>query len=107
MMTFRDALLARTGGEGQPSLKAVAEGADVSYEQLKKVRQGKSGSTNADDAVRVAHFLGLTLDEFLDDNLAEDRAAIASIYSQLSDDERQLLRDAARGRASRDRAASE
>lgn len=107
MMTFREALLARTGGPDQPSLRAVAEGAGVSYEQLKKVRQGKSGSTNADDAVRVAHFLGLTLDEFLNDRLAEDRAEIARLYSQLSEDERQLLRDAAHGRASRDRPPSE
>lgn len=104
-MTFRDALLARVGGPGQPSLKAVAEGANVSYEQLKKVKQGKSGSTNADDAVRVAHFLGLTFEEFLDDNLASDRAQIAILYSALSDVERQLLRDAARGRSSRDPSA--
>lgn len=107
MKTFREALLERCGGLDQPSLKAVAEGAKVSYEQLKKVKQGKSGSTNADDAVRVAHFFGLTMDEFLGDTLAQDRVEIARLYRELSDDERQLLLDAARGRASRPPAASE
>ena len=101
MLTFRDALLARCGGPGQPSLKNVADTAGVSYEQLKKVKQGKSGSTNADDAVKVAHALGLTLDEFLDDDLASDRAEIASLYSQLTPEERAILLDAAKGRASR------
>lgn len=103
---FREALLERAGGAGKPSLKAVAEETGVSYEQLKKVRQGKSLSTNAEDAIKVAAFFGMTLNEFLDDHLAEDRAAVVQTYNALSPEERQLLRDAARGRSDRGREAS-
>ncbi|OJH45168.1 helix-turn-helix transcriptional regulator [Paracoccus sp. SM22M-07] len=99
--TFREALNERTG-PGKASLKEVADKAGVSYEQLKKVRQGKSGSTNVEDALRVAAFFGLTLNEFLADDLAEDRAEIVQTYNALSEEERQILRDAARGRADRD-----
>lgn len=103
---FREALLERAGGTGKPSLKTVAEEAGVSYEQLKKVRQGKSQSTNAEDAIKVAAFFGMTLNEFLEDHLAEDRAAVVATYTALSPEERQLLRDAARGRSDRGREAS-
>lgn len=106
MKTFRDALLERAGGAGKPSLRAVADETGVSYEQLKKVRQGKSQSTNAEDALKIASFFGMTLNEFLDDQMAEDRAAVVETYNSLSPEERQLLRDAANGRAGRSRGAS-
>lgn len=101
-MTFRDALLSRAGSPGQPTLKKVAEGAKVSYEQLKKLKQGKSQSTNADDAVKIAAWFGMTLNEFIDDHLAEDRAVVADLYSQLEPEEIQILLDAAHGRSGRD-----
>lgn len=90
---FRDALLEAVKAR-KTSLKAVSEGAGVSYEQLKKVSQRPSASTNVDDAVKVANFFGLTLDEFLEDALATDRAAVVHLYTQLSDRERRLLRAA-------------
>ncbi|WP_118138591.1 hypothetical protein [Oceanicella sp. SM1341] len=103
-MTFRDALISRIDAPGGPSLRAVAEGAKVSYEQLKKIKQGKSGTTNVEDAVAVAAYFGLTVNEFLDSNLAADRADVARLYSQLRPEERAILLDAARGRASRGQA---
>lgn len=106
-MSFREALLARIDGPGKPSLKSVAEAAHVSYEQLKKVRQGKSQSTNAEDAIKIAAHFGLTLNEFLQDDLAEDRAIVVATYKSLSEAERQLLRDAAAGRSSRDQSATD
>jgi hypothetical protein len=69
----------------------------VSYEQLKKLRQGKSQSTNVDDAVRIAHVFGLTLDEFLGDTTVADRQELASLWRKLSEAERELLRAAAAG----------
>lgn len=95
--TFLDALLNALAQRGV-SLKAVAEGAGVSYEQLKKVRQRPDASTNVDDALKVANHFGLTLDEFLGDELASDRAAAVSLYSQLTENERRILRAAARDR---------
>lgn len=59
------------------SLRSLAERADVSYEQLKKVKQGKSQTTNVDDAQRVAQALGLTLDQFLNGNFSQNHPTIA------------------------------
>ncbi len=98
VMTFREALLKHTGTPGKPSLKAVSEKAGVSYEQMKKVRQGATQSTNVDDAIKLAAAMGMTLNEFVDDHLAEDRAIVVSLYNKLTEEERQILRDAARGR---------
>jgi len=99
--TFRDALLERVAisrsETGKPSLRAVATGAGVSYEQLKKLKQRDDGSTNVDDAVKVANFFGLTLDEFLGDPTATVRAEIDALYSSLSAEERSYLRGIADG----------
>lgn len=63
-ITFSEAL-AGALQSSKTSLRKIAEKADVSYEQLKKVKQGKSSSTNVDDAQKVARAFGLTLDQFL------------------------------------------
>ena len=89
------------------SIRRVAALSGVSEEQLKKVNQGKSLTTNVDDAVRVANAFGLTLDEFLDDTTAIDRMRVVDLYSQLSEAERAILRDAARGRSDQGQKASE
>ena len=94
--TFRSALLAHVEASGL-SLKEVADRSRVSYEQLKKVRQRDTASTNVDDARRVANVFGLTLDEFLDDRTIEDRIELVQLYNQLSPQERRLLQAAAAG----------
>ena len=91
---------------GRP-VSAVAAGAGVSYEQLKKVMQREGASTNVDDARRVAAYFGLTLDEFFDDNLAEDRLQAAMLWLELTEPEREIVRDAARGRAAQGQKASQ
>lgn len=93
---FRDALLdaiQRTG----ISLQRVADVSGVSYEQLKKLKQGKSQSTNVDDAVKVAHVFGLSLDEFLGDTTPQDRREIVDLWLKLSEAERDLLKAASVG----------
>ena len=74
-LTFSEAL-ATALQTTKTSLRQIAERADVSYEQLKKVKQGKSQSTNVDDAQRVATALGLTLDQFLNGDF-EERPTVA------------------------------
>jgi len=96
--TFREALLEAVAST-HTSLQKVADGSGVSYEQLKKVGQRPDASTNVDDAKRVANFFGVTLDEFLGDDTASDRAAIVATYFQLSEQERLLLRATGRGLA--------
>jgi len=96
--SFRDAFLdglSRTGW----TLKKVAEVAGVSEEQLKKVKQGKSRSTNVDDALKVANAFGVTLDEFLADDTAALRAEVAELWMKLTQAERDILLAAARGQA--------
>jgi hypothetical protein len=94
--TFRQALIEWLDSTNIP-LAVIAKRAEVSYEQLKKVTARETASTNFDDAVKVAHAFGVTVDEFLEDDLASDRAAIAKLYTQLSPSERRLLRAAAKG----------
>lgn len=101
--TFREALLSAIAETGA-SIAEVARGAGVSYEQLKKVGQRETASTNIDDAVRVANFFGFTIDEFLQDDLASDRIAGARLWFELTEAEREILRAAARGRAALPRA---
>jgi len=80
----------------------------VSYEQLKKVRQGKSASTNVDDAIKVARFLGKTLDQFLGDPSFQQDAEIIALWQRLRPEERQFLRNAAKAQiAARDRSQQE
>lgn len=74
-MNFSDALKMALEAKGVP-LKRLANQAGVSYEQMKKVKQGKSGSTNVDDAAKIAAALGLTLDSFLAGDY-QDRPSIA------------------------------
>lgn len=75
-MTFSDALSMGLEVTGT-SLRSLSERAGVSYEQLKKVKQGKSLTTNVDDAQLVAQGFGLTLDQFLNGQFEERRATIA------------------------------
>lgn len=101
-LLFRDALLRALKDTGE-SLRSVAEATGVSYEQLKKLKQNKSRSTNVDDAVLIANHFGQSLDEFIDDQTQVVRSEIVSVYNALEPAERRFLLDAARGIRGRDR----
>ncbi|MHA7870643.1 MAG: S24 family peptidase [Salipiger thiooxidans] len=61
--SFKDALefaLKKTGR----SLREVTRAAGVSYEQYKGFMQGKSRSTNVDDAFKVAQAFGVSVEDF-------------------------------------------
>ena len=96
MITFREALILKLKATGK-SLKSVAEGAKVSYEQLKKVRQGESKSTNVDDAVKVAAYFGMTLNDFMLGEQATARSEIVALLERLSPESRDLLISVAKG----------
>ena len=97
-MMFSQAL-ARAMKETQMSLRKICEGAEVSYEAMKKVKQGKTQSPNFDDGVKIAHFLGLSVDEFIDDQTAVQRTEIVELYSSLKPAEQRFLLTSARGLA--------
>ena len=99
--SFRDALICALESTGTP-LRQVAGATGVSYEQLKKLKQGRSRSTNVDDAKAVANFFGQSLDQFLEDEDTIVRLEIVSLYNQLSPEERRFLLASARGLRAQD-----
>lgn len=54
-------------------MRKLAEKAGVSYEQLKKINQGKTQSTNAEDALRIAAATGVSLESFMAGDFHETR----------------------------------
>ena len=88
---FRIAFLERLEQTGE-TVADVARGAGVSVEQLKKIKQRDDASTNVDDAVKVAHYFGLSMDEFLGDTQIQDRQEMLETYFQLSAEERALIK---------------
>ena len=61
---FREALRHALDETGK-SLAEVTREAGVSYDQYKGFLQGKSRSTNVDDALRIARALGMSLDDLI------------------------------------------
>jgi len=98
--TFADALMIVLGDKAV-SLKAVAEGSGVSYEQLKKIKQGKSKSTNVEDAMRVASYFGTTVEEFTNDPITAIKDELARLVAGLKPEEREIVLSAATGVSSR------
>ncbi len=95
MRMFRDALIDRLTETGIP-LSRVAEGAGVSYEQLKKLKQVPDRSTNVEDAIKVAEFFGMSIEEFMSGCPASGRHDLAAILTQLSPAAREVLTTAAK-----------
>lgn len=106
MCNFRESLLKRLDETGV-SLRQVAQGSGVSYEQLKKLKQVKTRSTNVDDAIRVAKYFGMTLDEFIAGSKASDQQEIIDLLDALSDDARAFLVNAAKAQLAADQASRE
>ena len=78
--TFKEALefaLKKTGR----SLREVTATAEVSYDQYKGFMQGKSRSTNVDDAFKVAQAFGVSVEDFFAGRL--DRATTIAIAGKV------------------------
>ena len=94
--SFRTALLdalERT----ETTMAELSRATGVSEEQIKKIKQRENASTNVDDAVLIAHYFGMTLDEFIEDRTAAARVESVELYMQLTPQERDLLAAAASG----------
>lgn len=100
---FRTAFLEALAESGL-TVAEVARRSGVSKEQLNKLKQRENAKTNVDDARRVASAFGYSLDDFLEDDRAQVQAEIASLLSQLTEQERDFLLKAARGVAVHDHA---
>lgn len=103
--TFRTALAEAMRAQQIP-LATVADATGVSYDQLRKLLRRDTAKTNYEDALKIAAYFGMTLNEFLEDDLAEDRARLVQTYLRLTEGEREILRAAAQVQTLRDRAPS-
>ncbi len=88
--SFREAYLAAKAASGFSAAK-IAKGAGVSEEQLKKLAQRETASTNVDDAVKIAVFFGVIVEEFIDGRKVTAPGRIAEISTRLSPEGRALL----------------
>lgn len=103
--TFRTALAEAMRAHQMP-LATVADATGVSYDQLRKLLRRDTAKTNYEDALKIAAYFGMTLNEFLEDDLAADRARLVETYLRLTEGEREILRAAAQVQILRDRAPS-
>jgi phage repressor protein C with HTH and peptisase S24 domain len=76
--TFREALLNYLRDQ-EIGLAELSRKSGVSHEQLKKLRQRPTGTTNVDDAQRIATALGLTLDGLMNEAGATRPSTIAVV----------------------------
>ena len=97
---FRDAFVERLALT-EKTVAEVARGAGVSVEQLKKMKQRAKASTNVDDGVKIAHYFGLSLDEFISDTTIPDRLAMLETFQELSDQEQTFLKEIGEARRAR------
>lgn len=94
--TFRTALIEALSATSTSAQK-LADATGVSVHQIKKLKSGKSLSTNVDDAVKIAHYFGKSLDQFLDDPSLASDVDIIGLLNRLSPQERDFLLSSAKG----------
>ncbi len=80
--TFRDALLKHLDETGV-SVADLAKNAEVSAQQIYKIKQGKSASTNVDDAIKIAGHFGKTVEEMVYGANAS-ASSLLRVYSKLN-----------------------
>ena len=99
---FYDALKEALEVTGWSIPKLCAE-AGVSKDQITKFMQraakGQQASTNIDDAVKLAHALGMTIDQMLQDDSAALRSDAVAQWQQLTPEARAVLLDLSRVRS--------
>lgn len=74
--TFKDALDHAIETTGL-TMAEIAKGADVSYDVIKNLHQGKAKRTNVEDARKIAAWFKVSLDDFYAGNLTSSGAKIA------------------------------
>ncbi|TYB85843.1 S24 family peptidase [Oceaniovalibus sp. ACAM 378] len=90
--TFREAFMAALAATKIP-VRRIASDSGVSYEQLKKFSQGKTESTNADDAIRIARAFGVSMEQFLRGELDPSRQSAIAVVGHVGAGARVPLND--------------
>lgn len=83
MKTFQEAFVKRIK-DAPFSLNKLARETGVSYEQLKKLNQGKAKTTNVDDAIKIADFFGMDLTQFINGEEETAQIRVIQIVNSLS-----------------------
>ena len=91
--TFREKLIAAMDLNGT-SAAELARQTGVAKHLIDKLRQRKSITTNVNDAMRIAHFYGMTIEEFL--GVADRKAKVdrLSLLMGQLDDEQAIIMEA-------------
>lgn len=90
MKTFADALrehIERTGA----TVTQIARGSGVNRDALYALKQGKSQNMIVDDAIRVANYFGLTVEEFMGLSPAQVRDQLVEQIARLTQQEQAIL----------------
>jgi len=87
---FRDAFVDRLQQTGT-QVAELAREAGVSKDMLNKLKQGKSQSINADDAIKVAAYFDETLNQFVGLSRPELEAEFKDLFGRLTEAEQQFL----------------
>lgn len=90
MKTFADALrehIERTGA----TVTQIARGSGVNRDALYALKQGKSQNMIVDDAIRVANYFGLTVEEFMGLSPAQVRDQLVEQIARLTPQEQAIL----------------
>lgn len=93
---FRDAFLEALDASGT-SMADVARNTGVSVEQLKKIKQRPAARTNIDDAIRIAHFFGKSVESFISNPAIEAPLRLIGTYYKIPAEKRPELESFAKG----------
>jgi lambda repressor-like predicted transcriptional regulator len=91
MLTFRNALKKAIAARPGLSIRKVAIGAGVSYDQLRMVLKRDTATTNVEDGVKIAAYFGMELSRFLEIPEEQHPVEIVEVYNQLPDHMRQKI----------------
>jgi len=90
MTQFRESFIHHLAASGL-KVSQVAAATGVSDQQLHKLKQRRAGTTNVEDAVKIARFFGKTLEEFLDEPENVQVSDVLALLNRLSEDEKAIL----------------
>ncbi|WP_255553494.1 helix-turn-helix transcriptional regulator [Maritimibacter sp. DP1N21-5] len=89
MRSFRESFIRRLDETGA-TVAEVADTIGVSRHQLYKLTHRKVESTNADDAVKIAAYFGMSVEEFMSDERAS-LSDFALLFAKLTPEEQAMV----------------
>ena len=82
MVSFRDSFVRHSEGV---SIVDIANATGISKHQLYKLKQRETATTNVEDAIKIARYFGMSLDDFLNESSLKPDIEITSLAQKLPD----------------------